>query len=123
MNPRLEEEVFEMWETPFDVSLLDAPDGVSINCPTEELEREVAAMFDSLGLRYPGGNELSAQTPWEEYKEEFCYCVVDGKVRRGDKITVEESSWSKSTKCTFYGIETPDFDAATDEELLAFLGA
>lgn len=26
------------------------------------------------------------------------------------------------TKCTFYGIDLPDFDAATDDELRSFLG-
>lgn len=111
-----------MWEMPFDVSLLDKSEGVVINCPTEELEREIASILDELGFHYPDGGKLSNISCWGGYEEDFCYYVAYGSVKRGPKKGTEESPWKSYTKCTFYGVETPDFSAATDDELCSLLG-
>lgn len=109
-----------MWELEFDISAVEKGQQYIINCPTEELERELACALDNIGLHYPDSEHLSSSSHWKEYGEEFCYFIYkDYVVRRGDKSGVAYFSGIASI---FLGNNTPDFEPATDDELLTFLG-
>lgn len=111
-----------MWETLFDSFMLNAFDKIAINCPTEELERELADILDEFGYRYPDGTKLGNVVVWGSYEENFCYYVQGTVARRGPKSSATEHLWREYKKCTFYGADMPDFDIATDDELRSFLG-
>lgn len=108
-----------MWDLEFNISMIQPGEKYIINCPTEQLERELAAALDGIGLHYPGGEHLSNRRHWEDYGEQFCYFVYeDAIVRRGPR----PDDFRDGIKCTFYGIDTPAFEAASDDELMALLG-
>lgn len=109
-----------MWESEFDISAIKTGEMYVISCPTEELERELAHALDGLGLHYPNGEHLSNSCYWHDYGEDFCYFIYeDSMVRRGMKPSNPEHPGIKST---FYGVNTPDFEVASDAELRDFLG-
>lgn len=108
-----------MWDLEFNESLI-GDGGLIVNCPTHDLEREVAEILGSLGCRYPDGSPLSSNDPWGDYRDDFCYYVdPDRKTRRGDKSGSGYTNYLRYVKCTFYG--TPEFDVASKEELADYL--
>lgn len=110
-----------MWETPFDVSMLTASNGVVIHCPEADLAEE---LFDIFKENNVGTNWGLGSTQWSGYKERTSYFYRDGQLLYGPKEHAERlGRFSGYTKCTFYGRETPDFDAASDDELCALFGA
>ena len=111
-----------MWEAEFYPELLDERDGIIINCPTEAAEREVASILVAHGILYPDGKSPADVVRWSGYGEEFCYSVNNGAVRRGSTRGMESSSRDWCFRCTFVGVELPDFDTATDAELKQLLG-
>lgn len=109
-----------MWESEFDISDINHGEFYIINCPTEQLERELAFELDTIGVHYPDGELLSAHCHWEDYKESFCYYIHrDFTARRGSKL---DADGFNGKKCTFYGVKASEFETATDMELRSFLG-
>lgn len=111
-----------MWDTPFEESMLGLPQGVVVHCPDESLAEELFEIFKRNGA---GANWISMEeTKWDEYREETAYFIRGKSLLYGPKIHAEERSRSywKYKKCTFFDAATPDFETATDDELIAFLG-
>lgn len=109
-----------MWESEFDISDIKPGETYIINCPTEQLERELAFELDMVGLHYPDGMLLSSHCHWKEYEEDFCYYIYKNSVvRRGGK---PDADGFNGIKCTFYGVKASEFETATDMELRSFLG-
>ncbi len=91
-----------MWDTPFEEEMLVYENGVVINCPTEELERELARILDVYGIAYRGGVKASTQTSvWDRFGEDFCYFVRGNDLFRGEKGDADIFSWGESIRCTF----------------------
>lgn len=109
-----------MWEEPFEQHLLDTNDNIVINCPTEDLERQMASILDGLGYHYPNGETLFSEECWRQYKEDFCYYVdLQGvNVRRGRESSTNSTPFDRYIKCTFYG-DTPE--PIGEDELLSIL--
>lgn len=103
-----------MWETPFDESMLAARPGVAIYCPPEDgLAEELFGIFRQNGL----GKHWNAGVTGGRV-----YCVSKNSLQYGDKAAVESiTPYCNYTRCTFYGIESPDFDVASEDEIFSFL--
>lgn len=112
-----------MWDTPFDESMLYLPEGVVIHCPEEGLAKELFEIFKEHGTAQ---NWRSLEdTKWYQHEERTAYFVRGKEMLYGptrDAEGRESSCYSRYTKCTYYGIDVPDFDAATDDEIRTFLG-
>lgn len=109
-----------MWDTPFEPSMLGADKRVAIHCPDESLADELFEIFRASGV---GGNWGSERTNWNTHKEETTYYCSGMYLQYSSRNPAETSEpYSQYTKCTFYGIDTPDFDIASDDELRNFLG-
>lgn len=112
-----------MWDTPFDESMLSLKQGVVIHCPDENLAEELFEIFKRNGVGKNWEHE-EWTTHWEKYKEETAYFVKDEDMLYGQKVHAEQVGYkyAKYKKCTFLGIDTPDFETASDAELRNFLG-
>lgn len=111
-----------MWEATFDVSMLGEGKNVVIRCPTEELAKDLFDIFIENGI---GKNwHLKDETNWRHHRENTAYYCIGKLLYYGPKRSAEDpgSSYYGYTKCTFYGVDTPDFDTASDDELMGFLG-
>lgn len=111
-----------MWDMPFEESMLGLPQGVVVHCPDEGLAEE---LFEILRRNDIGKNWIDMKkTQWGEEKEETAYFIRGKELLYGPKIHAEERSMSywKYKKCTFFGTDAPDFETATNDELIAFLG-
>lgn len=103
-----------MWDTPFDESMLSSKPGVAIYCPDNYLAAELFDIFkrNDLGKHWSTG-----------ICGDRVYCVTGTRLQFGSISDVERTyPFSNYTKCTFYGIDTPDFDVASDDELQTLLG-
>lgn len=112
-----------MWETPFNTSMLDGR--VLILCPSEEKAVELMDILDECGVRWEATNRLASHggNNWDARKEQTCYRVCYGQLGYSSIDYYErEGRFRDYTKCTFYGIDTPDFDVASDDELRALFG-
>lgn len=92
-----------MWDTPFDTDMIGEHHKVVVNCPDEDLERELSAILTAFGITYPNGDNLLKKSFWKEYMDDFCYYIDGLIVRRGPKHSAESGPWSKYEKTTFYG--------------------
>lgn len=104
-----------MWDTSFDVSMLSSKLGVAIYCPDDKcLAEELFEIFKRNGL----GKHWSSGVYGDRV-----YCVTGTRLQYGDKSTIEVTHpFCNYIKCTFYGVDTPDFETASDDELVALLG-
>lgn len=104
-----------MWDTPFDESMLSVQPGVAIYCEDDQAAEELFEIFkrNDLGKHWIAG-----------VYGERAYCVSKSNgLQWGTKSAVEGTHpYSNFIKCTFYGIDTPDFDVASDDELRALFG-
>lgn len=101
-----------VWNTPFEESMLFAQPGVAIFCEDDQAAEELFELFRQNGMGKNWRSEISGG---------WAYCVSkrDG-LQWGRKSSVESvSPYKDFIKCTFYGIDTTDFDAASDDELRA----
>lgn len=116
-----------MWETAFDISMLTNPK-VIVSCPDKDLVAEFMDLLAENGIRWCGSNEEipnELNSRWREYRENTCYWIDDEGLAYADLEYAEssgEEEYAGYIKCTFYGIDTPEFEAATDDELLSLLG-
>lgn len=111
-----------MWDTPFEESMLGLPQGVVVHCPDESLVEELFEIFKRNGV---GTNWVNMErTQWDRYREETVYFIRGENLLYGPKFHAEERSMGywRYKKCTFFDADTPDFEIATDDELIAFLG-
>lgn len=108
-----------MWDTPFDTSMLDASP-VVINCPNEDVERDLAAILTSFGIVYSDGSSLLRGRHWDRYGEDFCYYVKGSVAYRGSKSSTQSKPWSSYTKTTFFGDQIDE--DISDESFEAILG-
>lgn len=108
-----------MWDKPFDTAMLEGRSRVAINCQSEDLERELAAILTSFGITYPSGGNLLKEKSWTRYMEDFCYYVEGSVAYRGPKSSIEEEPWDTYEKTTFYGEPQEDI---SDERFTAILG-
>ena len=92
-----------MWDEIFTIDMLTDSSMVTVNCPTEELEREFATLLDERGIRYPNGDSPLRENHWGRYGVDFCYYIKDKEVRYGPKRSTNESPWSRYEKYTFQG--------------------
>lgn len=98
-----------MWDNEFTIDMLTNGSKVAVNCPSKELERELAALLEERGVRYPNGTSLLRETNiWGSYGEDFCYYVEGHIARRGPKSSTEESPWNRYEKYTFCGEQQDD---------------
>lgn len=112
-----------MWDTPFDESMLGLKQGVVIRCPEEHLAWELFEIFEQNGIGENWKRE-DWNPDWGSYREETAYFVKGKKLLYGPKVHAEQHGYSYTSyaKCTFFGDIAPDFEAASDRELLDFLG-
>lgn len=112
-----------MWETPFDPSMLDAREGVVILCPDEDRATELMELLNAHKVQWNGGDCSKAANLWEIYGSETCYRVKNKDMGYASKDFYEMRSerYRNCIKFTFFGTITPDFDAATDDEILSLL--
>lgn len=106
-----------MWEPPFELSMLDKE--AIISCPTKELASELVELLSKHGMKQMSENV------WDRYEERTCFRISGGyDVNYGSRGYYEEEweSYPECAYCTFYGIDTPDFDTATDDELCSLFG-
>jgi len=111
-----------MWETPFDIAMLEHGN-IIIHCPSKELASELFRIFLDNGVRW-NGDEPMSETHWTSGEEDTCYRITSHRtIKYGRKgYYSDDSEYDDYIKCTFYGIEPPDFDVASDDELQALLG-
>lgn len=113
-----------MWETEFDISILENPK-VIVSCPDETLVGSLMNLLAENGVVWRGGEVPSKRNArWQDYKEETCYWIENGRMAYGNLslIEIHSGDYANHIKCTFLGIDTPDFDVASDDELQALLG-
>lgn len=109
-----------MWDEPFDTSMLIDGCEIAINCPEEDLERELAAILADYGITYPNGSKPTGEKYWWRYKKDFCYFVQGTIAKRGPKSSTNDRPWSRFKKCTFYGEQ--EQEEISDESFYAILG-
>lgn len=108
-----------MWDTTFEESMLEesmlsANPGIAIYCEDVDKAKELFDVFKRHGI----GKNWNAGMHGDSV-----YCVSKRiGLQYGSKDAVESiHPYSSFIKCTFYGINTPDFDIASDDELRALL--
>lgn len=110
-----------MWETPFDESMLSTNEKLIIFCPQEDLAEDLMEVLARNGITWYA-NKAPEVTRWGEYGDETCYWVESKILTYGDRQCAEEPDYTGHIKCTFLGIETQQFDIASDDELRSLLG-
>lgn len=108
-----------MWEVAFEPSMIGSP--IVIHCPDGSNVQDLMAILKENGVKWCTGELPQMGTDcWGVEKENTVYYIEERKVMTyGDKRISCNDSY---TRCTFYGMDAPDFDTATDDELLDFLG-
>lgn len=112
-----------MWDTPFDESMLG--NDIIIHCPDEYLAQELMEILERNGVKWGRLENPTNNTRWADNKERTCYWIESKHLSYGSKGFADEDpdeEYVCHIRCTFYGTDTPDFDVATDDELLVFLG-
>lgn len=114
-----------MWEAAFDISML-LNSKVIVSCPNKDLVAEFMNLLAENDVRWCGAEKAvpsEHRSHWSDYGEETCYWIEDGELAYANKEYAEENDgeFSGYIKCTFYGVDSPDFDVATDSELCSLL--
>lgn len=108
-----------MWNTPFSPEFLAAKEGVVIRCPEEYLSHELFDFLKENGITWRGGD---TSTSWDTHGTDTAYFIRNRRILYGPYIHADRETYKKYIKCTFYGIDTPDFEVASDKELQDVLG-
>lgn len=113
-----------MWETPFDPIMLDG--NVLILCANEELALELMDVLGEYGVKWDLDTVVVTRDKayWPNLYEPTCYRVRNKGLGYGGMSFYDRNkeAYEHYVRCTFYGVDTHDFSAATDDELNAFLG-
>lgn len=109
-----------MWDTPFDPSILDGI-GVVVHCPEESFVNELMDTLAKNGVKWCDGTTPTVENScWNMEKKNTVYYIDRYKrMTWGDINCLTEYGYMK---CTFYGVESADFDVASDDELQALFG-
>lgn len=109
-----------MWETPFETSMLKNS-SVVIHCPDGSNAESLMEILANCGVKWcTGESPLTANNCWDVEKEDTVYYIENRVMSYGDiKIT---NNRRRYVRCTFYGVESPDFDVASDDEFRSLLG-
>lgn len=112
-----------MWETPFEEWMLGLQNGVVVSCPTEEAFSGMAEILDRYNIKFGTSSASDNLEFWNGYEKETCYYIKKGcNLLYGPKRSTHDREYSGYTKCTFYGLETSEFESADDKEMCDFLG-
>lgn len=118
----LEVTIKRMWDAPFDLSMLaDENRNLIVSCSTEELAEEFVRIIHEHGVSW-AGREGSGYTHWDTYKESIRYFVERDRLTYSNKEWADEDIYENHIKARFYSVDTPDFETASDDELVALLG-
>lgn len=111
-----------MWEIPFDIAMLEHGN-VIIRCLTEDIADELFRVLSDNGVHWHG-DETMSETHWTVRREDTGYRITSQRTMKYGSIErySEDSKYDDCIKCTFYGIDTTDFDVATDDELQTLFG-
>lgn len=109
-----------MWETPFEISMLENS-RVAIHCPGGSDAEGLMEILENCGVKWcTGESPLTTNNCWDAYKEGTVYYIVNRVMTYGH---IENSNIHREyARCTFYGVDTPDFDVASDDEFRSLLG-
>ncbi len=113
-----------MWETAFDLSMLN-DSKVIVNCPSIDLVESFMNVLAENGVTWCGGEAPNKyNSKWNNNKEETCYWIENGTMTYENKQYAEEyaDDFPNHIKCTFYGADTTDFEIANDDDIRKFLG-
>ena len=114
-----------MWETQFEESMLELPNGVVIRCPTQEAFEDAGKILEEHGIVFGIGSSVADHPEfWNTYEDDTCLYSRPGRaLLYGPTRSTEETSYCGYTKCTFYGCASePDFSQATEVEISLLLG-
>jgi len=128
--------VWNMWDTPFDESMLKDPRGVLVlcNCISDAVELE--KILNNNGINdFPGTLEERYDMCIKRYQDEgVCFSILDKRISEdadGRDSSVgycycsyyeRDEFFGSYIKCTFYGKDEPTFESASDSEMCCFLG-
>lgn len=114
-----------MWEVAFDPSMLANSD-VIVNCPDAALAEELMTVLAQNGVKWCGEGETPSKynSRWNIHKEKTCYWIESENMAYEDITYAEDHAddFPDHIRCTFWGIETLDFDTASKEEIRSILG-
>lgn len=109
-----------MWDVAFDESMLDK--NIIIHCPDKSLASELMEILERNGIKWGFSESPTSHSWWVDYMEETCYWVESKSLAYGDIRTAMDDEYISYFKCTFFGTESQNFETATNDELMAFLG-
>lgn len=91
-----------MWETLFDVNLLDGQNEAAIWCPTEESAETLLRLLEDIGYRWRFGSLLPHEDlEWEKYGEDTIYFADQYfRLAYGSK-QLTETQWRGHCFCRF----------------------
>lgn len=111
-----------MWEMAFEESMLRTHENLIIHCPNEELAEVLMEVLERNGVEWSGDEPPTEDANWKEYETDTCYWVESKGLTYSDRQYADEDPYEEYTghiRCTFYGIEGPDFDVANESEILS----
>lgn len=111
-----------MWETVFEESMLRTHENLIIHCPSEELAEVLMEVLERNGVKWCGEEPPTEDSKWDEHEADTCYWVESKELSYGDRQYADEDPYEEHAghiRCTFYGIEGPDFDVASESEILS----
>ena len=111
-----------MWETAFEESMLSTHKNIIIHCTNEDLAEILMEVLEKNGVKWRGDELPTEDARWDEHEEDTCYWVESKYLSYGDKQYADENpngEYTEHIRCTFYGIEGPDFDVASKSEILS----
>ena len=114
-----------MWEIAFEESMLDTHKNLIIHCPCKDLAEDLMEVLEKNGVVWCGDEPPTSNTKWSENAEDTCYWVESKVLFYSEKQYADEDpdgEYGEHTRCTFYGIESSDFDVADEDEILSLLG-
>lgn len=125
-----------MWDAPFDESMLNDPRGILVICTCADDAVELERILSDHGIHdWPGTLEERYNMCIKRYPgRDVCFNILDKRIAEdADEFRCSaeycyrsyyenEPEYDSCIKCTFYGADTPDFEAANDDELMALLG-
>ena len=86
---------------------------------------DLMEVLEKNGVVWCGDEPPTSNTKWSENAEDTCYRVESKVLFYSEKQYADEDpdgEYGEHTRCTFYGIESSDFDVADENEILSLLG-
>lgn len=115
-------DVRDIWETPFDLSMLDGD--VLILCPDGDLAPKLMVILGEHGVKWDMSDRFAFEgnSLWDRYKERTCYRVCGKSMGYCSKDYYESNmDYRNYIKSTFYGVESEPGVEISEEEFEAIL--